>query len=546
MSGFGPGDFKRRDFLRAVGVTGGAGAMFATMGALGLAPTAEAAAAEPAFTAPRASDFTLTGKAAAKIVIVGGGIAGLTAAYELGKAGYDCTVLEAADRTGGRNLTVRGGDAVVDTRGTQQTARFSDGHYMNTGPARIPQWMITLDYCRELGVPLEVFTNVNASAYIHTSRTSGTASGGGPVRFRTAKADMYGYVSELLAKATDKGALDKELTADDRERLLEFLRDFGDIGGRVTGDPAKSWRYTGSTRRGYRVDPGAAGTPGTVLGPVPSVSDVLASGVGRAFSFEFGYEQAMLMYQPVGGMDRIPRALTRAVGERKIRTGAVVTRITDKTDGVTVTYTHQGRTRTLDADYCIAAMPPHLLARVPHNLGGAVQSALEACKPESAAKLGLEYRSRWWEDDHRIYGGITNTDLDVGVIWYPSYAFHAERGVVIGYYNFGRDADAYGKLTPKERERRAVAQGVKIHGPKYRTELLSSFSQHWRLMPHVEAAWHSLEGGPDAARYAALNKPAGRVYFAGDHLSHTVAWQHGAFASARKVVGEVHGRVLRG
>ncbi|MGW7552477.1 FAD-dependent oxidoreductase [Streptomyces rimosus] len=59
------------------------------------------------------------------------------AAYGLGKAGYDCAVLGAADRAGGCDLTVRGGD----------------GHYMDTGPARIPQWMITLGCC-ELGVPL--------------------------------------------------------------------------------------------------------------------------------------------------------------------------------------------------------------------------------------------------------------------------------------------------------------------------------------------------------------------------------------------------------
>lgn len=46
-----PGD-SRRAFLRNVGITGGAGAMFATMGALGLAPTAQAADREPAFRAP--------------------------------------------------------------------------------------------------------------------------------------------------------------------------------------------------------------------------------------------------------------------------------------------------------------------------------------------------------------------------------------------------------------------------------------------------------------------------------------------------------------
>ncbi len=38
------------------------------------------------------------------------------------------------------------------------------------------------------------------------------------MRCRTAKADVYGCVAELLAKATDRGALDKELAATDRER----------------------------------------------------------------------------------------------------------------------------------------------------------------------------------------------------------------------------------------------------------------------------------------------------------------------------------------
>lgn len=529
----------RRGFLRAVGITGGAGAMFATMGALGLAPTAAAAGPGTDFRAPRASDFHLTGRSAGRVVILGGGIAGLTAAYELGKAGYDCTVLEPRDRPGGRNFTVRGGDSLTDLDGHTQRSPFSPGQYLNAGPARLAQWMVTLDYCRELGVPIEVFTNTNADAYIYHEAAG--MKPGHPVRYRTAKADTYGYVSELLAKATDQGALDQQLTADDKERLLSFLEGFGEIGGKAQG-----FAYTGGANRGYTTWPGAAGTPGTVLGDVPSASEVFASGVGRHFSFEFEFDQAMLMFQPVGGMDQIPRAFAAAIGAHRIRLGCQATSLVQSADGVRVGYRDpQGRERMLEADYCIAAIPPHLLAKLPHNLGADVQQGLTTIRPASAGKIGLEYRSRWWESDHRIYGGITETDLDVTHIWYPSYGHHGERGVIVGYYNTGGNADAYAALTPAEREARAVMQGVKIHGEKYRTELAGSFSMAWTRTPHLEGAWHSIPGGPDAAVYRPLNEPTGRVLFAGDWLSYMDAWQHGAILSARRAVTALHSRALK-
>ncbi|WP_179816439.1 flavin monoamine oxidase family protein [Allostreptomyces psammosilenae] len=519
--------------------------MFATMGALGLAPTAHAAGTEAPFRAPSASDFSLTGRSAASVVILGGGVAGLATAYELGKAGYRCTVLEARDVAGGRNFTVRGGTRQEDLDGNVQTARFSDGVYFNAGPGRIAQWMNTMDYCRELGVELEVFSNTNASAYIYNEKAG--MRPGAPMRYRTAKADVYGYVSELLAKAADQGALDARLTADDKERLLEFLRDFGDIGGRVAGDPAASWRYTGGQRRGLAADPGGVGEPGTPLGPVPDLSTVLASGVGRYFSFEFGYDQAMLMFQPVGGMDAIPRALARAIGGRRIQLGCAVTRVTDRATDVVVEYRDAGgRTRSITADYCVSALPPHIMARIPHNLGGEVNTALNALRPSSAGKIGLEYRSRWWETDHDIYGGITETDMDLAHIWYPSNGFHSRRGLIVGYYNTGANADAYTALSPADREKRAVAQGVKIHGEKYRTELAHSFSIAWRRTPYLESAWNYPTGGQTIEDLTQLTEPTGRVYFTGDWLSHAVAWQHGSFSSARQVVTRLHSRVMAG
>ncbi|MFD9959437.1 flavin monoamine oxidase family protein [Amycolatopsis sp. NPDC058986] len=530
--GAGRDGISRRRFLSAVGAAGGAGTMFATMGALGLAPTARA----DSYQEPRKADFTLSGRAAAKVAILGGGITGLACAYELGKAGYDCTVLEAQNRIGGRNFTVRNGTEHTELGSVTQVAEFAGDGYLNAGPARIAQWMVTLDYCRELGVPVEVFTNTNANAYSYNESAGMKA----PQRHRTAQADVYGYVSELLAKATDRGALDAELTAADKERLLDFLHEWGVIGDKGTGR-----QYTGSSRRGYSVNPGAGANEGTVLGPVPSLSEVFASGVGRYFFEELDYDQAMLMFQPIGGMDRIPCALAAAIGRERIRTGSRVRRISGGDRGVAVAYrTADGRDRELTADYCIAALPPHLLARIPHNLGPEVQAALATYHDSrvAAGKIGLEYTGRWWETDHRIYGGITWTDLDISEIWYPSHGHHGRTGVLVGYQSDEGPAQRYEKLSPKERELLALEQGAKIHGAKFRTELASSFSIAWRRVPHIEAAWTMPPFRTPA--YQLLNQPAGRVYFSGDWLSYLFSWQAGAFESARQVVTVLHKRVL--
>jgi monoamine oxidase len=529
----------RRHFLQAVGVTGGAGVLYSTMGALGLAPAAQAS---PPFRAPRESDFTLTGRSHKSVLVLGAGIAGLATAYELRKAGYKVRVLEARKRPGGRNWTVRGGTVETDLDGHTQRAGYAKGQYLNAGPARIAQHMVTLDYCRELGVPIEIFGNQNADGYYYNEGVGPLS--GAPIRHRTAKADVYGYVSELLAKATDQGALDGQLTPDDKERLLAFLRNFGSIGGRVTGDPTASWKYTGSTRRGYEVDPGAGLEAGTPKLPPYALSDVLASGVGQYFSFEFGWDQAMLMFQPVGGMDRIAYALEDAVGGERVTYGAEVRSIINKGSGVDVVYTGPGgRTSLASADFCVCTIPPQVLVKIPSNLTQAVKDALAYAQPVSTGKIGLQYGRRWWEEDEKIYSGITNTNLDLSTIWYPSYGFHGAKGTVVGYYNFGANADLYSALTPAERQARAVEQGVKIHGEAYRTELEAAFSVAWRRTRYSEGGWVSWPSRT-SGHYARLLEPDGNVYFAGDHLSYYIAWQSGAFESARKVVTDLHTRVL--
>src|SRR5437868_13742906 len=97
----------RRDFLERLGAIGGYSAAFLGMEAMGLL-NVPPAAAEP-FQLPRGSG---RGR---RVVILGAGIAGLVSAYELKRAGWDVTVLEARNRIGGRSWTGRGGDRIVQT-----------------------------------------------------------------------------------------------------------------------------------------------------------------------------------------------------------------------------------------------------------------------------------------------------------------------------------------------------------------------------------------------------------------------------------------------
>src|SRR4051794_13705887 len=147
----------RRELLEQVGAIGGAGAAYMAMEALGLAIPSPAGAEN--FSMPAASG------GGRSVVILGAGIAGLVSAYELQRAGYRVTVLEARDRIGGRVWTIRGGDRIAQAGRPDQHASFDKGLYFNAGAARIPSpHRAILGYARRFGVPMEAMVNANRSA----------------------------------------------------------------------------------------------------------------------------------------------------------------------------------------------------------------------------------------------------------------------------------------------------------------------------------------------------------------------------------------------
>lgn len=141
----------RRHLLQLIGVAGGATGLYGALRALDLLPGSSAGA-------DLACDSPCGGGAGRRIVILGAGLAGMTAAYELGKLGYECQILEARQRAGGRCWTVRRGTVETEVGGSRQECAFDDGLYKDIPsdlPASVQGAMRQVEYVAAMKVGLQ-------------------------------------------------------------------------------------------------------------------------------------------------------------------------------------------------------------------------------------------------------------------------------------------------------------------------------------------------------------------------------------------------------
>jgi monoamine oxidase len=510
----------RRKFVTHIAAINGMGAAFLSMQALGLASIVFA---EPAPILPaKIGNGT-------QVVILGAGIARLVMAYRMERAGFAVTVVEARRRTGGRNWTLRHGDKVEMIGETAQTVGFSEGMYFNAGPARIPSHhQGLLGYCKLLGVPLEVEVNFSNSALLQADGIFG----GKPIQERQAINDFRGEIAELLSKATNRGALDQELTADDKERLVTFLRNYGDL--------SKGSLYKGTERAGYKVLPGPFDQVGVRQDPL-SLRDLLRNDDLPDMMFDDMIDMQATMFEPVGGMDRIPAAFHKAI-RSPIRLGAEVSSIRQTSEKVQIIYRERssGESHRLSADYVICTIPLPVLAGIDTDFSARAKQAIAGAKYDHAAKVAFE-SPRFWEAE-QIYGGLSFGGPATGAVWYPSSGYQSTRGIILGAYVAGKPAAAFESLSIANQIDMARSAIDKLH-PGHGVDLSAPVAVDWSKIPYNLGPWIQwTNSGSDADAYRLLNQPEGRVYFSGAHLSQLPTWQEGAVLAAHRTIDLIANR----
>ena len=505
----------RRRFLGHLGAVGGSSLVMTAMTSWDL--MAGQAGVRP----------VLTGRpSGVKVLILGAGVSGLVTAYELNKLGYDFRVLEARDRVGGLAWTVRRGTEHTEIGGERQVCTFDAGLYVNVGAWRIPYTHTgVLNYCRELGVPVEIFINEAENAYFYYEGQEVGPLAGKRVRLREVKADMIGYTNELLVKALDQGRLDLPVSAEDKQRFVSYLVTQGYLDG-------SDRRYKAFAVRG-------PGTP-------HDFAALLRSGFSqrmRSVPATSGTTAAP-MFQPVGGMDQFPKGFERAIGANHITFNADVQSVHQSDTAVKVVYvdTKNGRHRELSADFVVVCLPLSVLSGVDINLSPDLMTAVKATTYSNSAKMGLAMKRRFWEEDDQIFGGHLYSNLPLGEFSYPSNDYFSRKGVLLGLYVNGPVGDLLDRSI-KERVEHVLTHASKVH-PQVRQEFESAFAVWWRKVKYSQGGYAS---GGTPERRTQLARINNRIIIgsAATAPESSPDWMEGAVAAGWQALTALHARAMR-
>jgi monoamine oxidase len=435
--------------------------------------------------------------AGTSVLVAGAGLAGLAAAHDLLQLGASVTVVDARDRVGGRVWTVRDG--------------FADGQHAEAGGDMIDE---NQDEIRALASEygLKVTRILRSGfAYVrpdHTGRPRIVSRSGARGWDRLADALGESIRPYKLAERRWDSPVTAAIARRSVSSWLDAVRADGELRATATG-----------LRGFFLADPEEL----SLIALVDQFSETDAPAPGP-------------LYRIVGGNDRLAAAIAARLGDRlRLRTEVVAVSQRGSTVRVAL---KDGRSQSqVSCDYVLLALPATILRRLPitPSLPPRQHEAFAALKYGRATKSLLQFDRRFWRaaGRARAFGSA----LSFGAMWEGNEEQRGRAGI-LSLLAGGGASDATQDAVARDGAAGMVRMLEWLGAST--AELVASRQIVWEHDPHARGGYAFFDPGFDPDLRQWLARPAGRVFFAGEHTS--IRWQgymNGAVESGRRAAAEI-------
>ncbi len=439
------------------------------------------------------------------VIVIGAGLAGLAAAFEVQQSGGQPIVLEARSRVGGRVFTLRDG--------------FHEGQYAEGGGEFIEAFHHrVLGLAQQLDLPLEeVLGMVGWSRWLAFNGKVGAASDAG-----VWGADLSGEImkpwealAELGKAVPDPSHPDRAPSAAilDKESAANWIDS-------LSTHPLAKKVFSARLRSEYLMEP-----------EEHSLLDLARWG---AYYYNRPGEDR-LAYRIAGGNDQLPKALARLLAD--VRLNCVVTAIRQSDVGVRVTYRQGNTFQHLDADYAVLAIPlgPARQIEFDPPLPEAHKAVLNGLPYGAVTKVLIQYRRPFWIEHN--WNGNLLSDRPLTAIWYPTATQTGDGGILTVYTGAAAGAK-FSALSDEDRITTAIREIDELF-PGSAQWVCAARTIAWRNEPYSQGGYAGFTPGAVTAHWQTLRQPAGRVYLAGEHTADHQGYMEGAVESGQRAAQEI-------